>query len=417
MQVQANFHEGAIIGQREEQQDDKANLILDQAYRLYVLADGMGGQKGGQLASKTVTNAIRDYFHTNSTIRVPENQLRQAVEHANKALSDLLRSRPELNGMGTTLIAVLVNETDNRFTYISIGDSPLYIMRNGLLVRVNANHAFYEDLKKMVAAGEISEEEAREHPARHAITSALMGKKIEHIDVSSGVLQPGELLLLASDGIQTLNDGPQGEIFTILNASKGDLESAVSSLLHAVEQKQEPYQDNTTLVLVRPAPLRSHRLTEPVVHNTVIDSGDTGSLLNTSVSRKHQTLLYSIIGALLLLVMILSVLLFMRAGSPPESDPHTDMQATVEEPLHVPEVSKPAAPKADTSQDADHQVIDNGTEQDKEAGHDVNTSSDDDVQPDQDENEAAGDGDHPDGSGGIVPSEESDLPSEEALNG
>lgn len=245
--MQINFYQGQHIGQREEQQDALGNLVLSPQHKLYVLADGMGGQHGGQIAGKTVVAAFLGYFQQHG-LHEAEQDLRQALQQANQALADTLRRQPELEGMGTTVIAVVVDETDNRYSYISVGDSPLYSYNQGSLRRINANHAFAEDLKRMVATGEISSEAAERHPARHAVTSAVMGKDIAHIDCASGTLAPDELLLLASDGVQTLSDE---EIGQTLAAASGSLEDKVNALLAVVQAKQHPHQDNTSLILVQ----------------------------------------------------------------------------------------------------------------------------------------------------------------------
>ena len=250
--MKANFYDGSIIGRRDEQQDAKTNLILADGYRLYVLADGMGGQKAGQIAGKIVCTAFRDFFQSRR-VESPLQDLQEAMEFANKALADALREKPELDGMGTTLIGLIISESTNEFSFISVGDSPLYILRDNKLTRINQSHSIYEDLKEMVAAGEMTEDEAETHPDRHAITSALMGKRIEYVDLNSGQLQQGELLLLASDGIQTLSDTEGGEIETILKREGADLEKTVSCLLTTVEQKNMEHQDNTTVILIQPA--------------------------------------------------------------------------------------------------------------------------------------------------------------------
>jgi PPM family protein phosphatase len=250
--MQANFYDGSIIGRREDQQDDKANLILADGYRLYVLADGMGGQKAGRVASRSVCASFREFFQ-DRRIDEPQEALQQAMEFANSALANLLREQPGLGGMGTTLLAVLIDETSNTFSFISVGDSPLYCLRDHRLTRINANHSFAETLRKMVQAGEMTEEEAAEHPDRHAITSALMGKDIEQVDLQSDQLAPGELLLMASDGVQTLSDNTGGEIETILKREAADLEKAVGCLLTAIEERDNEFQDNATVILIQPA--------------------------------------------------------------------------------------------------------------------------------------------------------------------
>ena len=248
--MQPDFHQAQHIGRREEQQDALGNLVLAPRHTLYVLADGMGGQQGGQTAARAVVAAILDHFHRQNPpadSRAAENQLHAALDAANQALARILQSHPELDGMGSTLIALIADENTGTYSYISVGDSPLYLLENGRLRRINANHAFAEDLKRMIAAGEITAEEAERHPARHAVTSAVTGKDIAHTDCRSGSLNPGDTLLLASDGVQTLSDR---EIEDTLNAA-ADPEAQAQALISVVLAKQNPHQDNTSLILVR----------------------------------------------------------------------------------------------------------------------------------------------------------------------
>ena len=248
--MQPDFHQAQHIGRREEQQDALGNLVLAPRHTLYVLADGMGGQQGGQTAARAVVAAILDHFHRQNPpadSRAAENQLHAALSAANQALARILQSHPELDGMGSTLIALIADENTGTYSYISVGDSPLYLLENGRLRRINANHAFAEDLKRMIAAGEITAEEAERHPARHAVTSAVTGKDIAHTDCRSGSLNPGDTLLLASDGVQTLSDR---EIEDTLNAA-ADPEAQAQALISVVLAKQNPHQDNTSLILVR----------------------------------------------------------------------------------------------------------------------------------------------------------------------
>lgn len=248
--MQPDFHQAQHIGRREEQQDALGNLVLAPRHTLYVLADGMGGQQGGQTAARAVVAAILDHFHRQNPpadSRAAENQLHAALNAANQALARILQSHPELDGMGSTLIALIADENTGTYSYISVGDSPLYLLENGRLRRINANHAFAEDLKRMIAAGEITAEEAERHPARHAVTSAVTGKDIAHTDCRSGSLNPGDTLLLASDGVQTLSDR---EIEDTLNTA-ADPEAQAQALISVVLAKQNPHQDNTSLILVR----------------------------------------------------------------------------------------------------------------------------------------------------------------------
>lgn len=303
----SHFHYKQIIGAREEQQDTVRNLIVSERLRLYVLADGMGGHQAGQLASNMVAKAFSDHIEANGISSHPINDLRAALQHANDTLAQWVATHPENEGMGTTLLALLLDEQTGRFVFISVGDSPLYYFENKQLKRINANHAFANDLAKLVAAGEMSANEAEQHPARHAITSAVMGKEIPHIDTQAGTLSHDALLLLASDGLQTLSDDAQGEIAHILSAEYSSLEQCADALLHAIEQKNAPRQDNTSLILLR---LPKRRLTNkrivdaPITQTTVQKKAPTkSSSLKIILWSMVITLLLATVGAALFFVL------------------------------------------------------------------------------------------------------------------
>ncbi len=276
--MQIHFHQGQDIGNRDEQQDALGNLLLSSEHKLYVLADGMGGPSGGRMASQTAVKAFLDYCQQQAEGVDVADMLMQALQHANRALADGVQQQPALNGMGTTLLAVWVDETRNRYTYLSVGDSPLYRLGQGRLQRINANHALYEDLKKLVAAGEMTQEEADRHPGRHTITSAVMGEAIPFVDTGSGSLQPGELLLLASDGVESLSDD---EIAQVLSVS-GSLEQKVAQLLQAVRAKRVPHQDNVSVILVAAA--------EPAAVSTVSPETVAGDRVPTERKTERQTM-------------------------------------------------------------------------------------------------------------------------------
>ncbi len=263
-----HFHAQQIIGRRETQQDAFGHLTVSPHCQLLILADGMGGHQGGETASQTAVQAFLDYFANPIADELPSDALHTALLRANAALHQIIIQRPELNGMGTTLLAVLINE-NGQFDYISVGDSPLYYHISGSLKRINANHAFASELEQWVAEGKISAQDAAQHPQRHAITSALTGNDIAHIDQQSGNLNVGARLLLASDGIHTL---PDEQIAAILTDSPVAI--AVAALMSATEQHQHPHQDNTTALLIERTDTPNQTPRTIAAPNTLISQTD-----------------------------------------------------------------------------------------------------------------------------------------------
>lgn len=289
--MEINIADGQIQGQRSEQQDSRINMQLENGdYQLYVLADGMGGHIGGALASKEVIKGIVNYFEKNRVSSEPTKDLVQALHDSNERLTNILRDKPHMNGMGSTVIAFLHKKQTNQYWFVSVGDSPLYKWNEELgLVRINANHAYYEELLKQVDQGILNQEEADNHEQRHAITSALMGKNIELMDVQSGEFEPKDRLLIASDGVQTLNDAHDSELAQLIKDNFEDLNKTVSEILKVVSEKQHPYQDNTTLIFVKP--FKDTELTsETVITEQILDKNTDISLVNSnSPDQKMKT--------------------------------------------------------------------------------------------------------------------------------
>lgn len=239
------------LGQRDTQED--AYRIVRQSEQdpnsdvLILLADGMGGHAGGEVASNLALEAFEHHFSNVSQNPKPRQRLKEALLAANAAVAKRVQDEPGLKGMGCTLIAAL--KLGDRLVWASVGDSILFLYRNGSLQRLNVDHSLYGELLEMVKAGKITQAEADSHPRRNALRSAIMGEQVSLMDINWTELQPGDVILLASDGVETLSDK---EIAGIIGAdAKADVRAVSSDLLNAVEQKERPKQDNTTVALYR----------------------------------------------------------------------------------------------------------------------------------------------------------------------
>lgn len=214
-----------------------------------VLADGMGGHAGGALASETVCAAFLAAYETADGSTA--DRLAHALAMANDAVAAKSLQRPHLAGMGSTLIGAAFGEAG--LEWISVGDSPLYLWRRGEAAVVNEDHSLAPLLDRLVAEGRLSETEAREDPRRHHLRSAVTGEEIELIDASRKALalEPGDCIILASDGIHTLSEERIAAI--VASAIARGPEAIADTLLDAVTQARDPAQDNTTVVVVQVA--------------------------------------------------------------------------------------------------------------------------------------------------------------------
>jgi serine/threonine protein phosphatase PrpC len=138
--------------------------------------------------------------------------------------------------MGSTLVAVVVSAAEVR--WISVGDSPLFLLSNGRLERLNADHSMVPQIEALVARGIITAEEAAQHPGRHTLREAVMGNPLTLIDEGRRALAPGDQLLVCSDGVLTLEEADIAR-----EAGK-----PVQGLIDAVLAEGAPRQDNVTII-------------------------------------------------------------------------------------------------------------------------------------------------------------------------
>jgi protein phosphatase len=238
-------------GARDYQEDDAGFCPIGEGGAeglLMVLADGMGGHRGGAHASTAAVETFIDAFnHESGTIA---ERLSRALEDANDRIGKDSQENPELEGMGCTLVGVSLTEVG--IEWISVGDSPMWLVRNGKLQRLNADHSMAPILAKQVELGELTEEEAKRHPQRNALRSAVIGDKMQHVDASKRPMKfrKGDRLLLASDGLETLS---VEEIAGLIEEA-GEVEAGAlaKTLVAAVDARQRKGQDNTTVMVIDP---------------------------------------------------------------------------------------------------------------------------------------------------------------------
>jgi protein phosphatase len=213
-----------------------------------VLADGMGGHAAGEVASLLAVQTFAETFLESSTA-CDAGRLWDCLEESNRRIARELAVRGSaVEGMGTTLLAVLLRGRSVR--WMSVGDSPLYLIRNHELLQLNRIHSKATELADQVRAGLITAEQARTDPSRHTLISALIGEAIYEVDDPPPVaLMAGDVLVAATDGIETLTC--EEIVGVVSNFRAQDASALADGLLQAVQSKQFPKQDNTTVVVVR----------------------------------------------------------------------------------------------------------------------------------------------------------------------
>ncbi len=208
---------------------------------LFLVADGMGGHKGGEIASSLAVKSIQSAFIADDG----EDRglvLVSAVEHANRLVLNESLADSALTGMGTTCTAMAIREATAYFAHV--GDSRAYILREGEMIQITQDHSL---VGEMVRSGILSDEDARVHPKRNVITRSLGIQKTVMLDTpfTPFELNVGDIFLLCSDGLTSMIDDP--EIEKILGAAEP--ETVCRNLVDAANHNGG--RDNVTVVVVK----------------------------------------------------------------------------------------------------------------------------------------------------------------------
>ena len=270
-------------GQRDNQEDAViADFPLGGDLGFAVLADGMGGHAAGDIASKIVVTEVFSELKRRSgdaedfEANMPAI-LTEAVTAANACVRRHTDEHPSAQGMGATLVAPVL--MDNRLYWISVGDSPLFLYRDGKLTQLNEDHSLAGQINLLVERGLMELETAENHPDRHCLTSVLIGDQIPRIDCPTDPveLREGDIVLVASDGLQFLdNEEIQG-----LLEEKAHLSSAeiAQCLIRALDALNDPHQDNTSICVIKVEPEAHHVAIDPRNIFAPSDDDDDGFAL------------------------------------------------------------------------------------------------------------------------------------------
>ena len=205
---------------------------------LFLVADGMGGHKAGDLASEYTVAMVREAVEK-SMRQIPFQILRGAFQYANQKLIEKARESTAYTGMGTTLVAATVVE-DTAYV-VNVGDSRLYKV-GASIEQITEDHSLVEEMVRM---GEISREEARNHPDKNIITRAIGVAENVEPDYFDTRLLKGECLLLCSDGLSNMIEDAQ--LKAILDRRES-LQKAAKELVDTANQNGG--RDNIAVVLV-----------------------------------------------------------------------------------------------------------------------------------------------------------------------
>ena len=230
-------------------------LLMDEALRLFLVADGMGGHHAGDVASRIAVETVRAFmarsqdqsectwpYGIDSTLSLDANRLRTALKLANRKVFKAADESDDYTGMGTTIVAVLAG--DDRVCFGGVGDSRVYAHGAGTLAQMTEDDSWLASIA--AADPTVTEEEKASHPMRHVLTKALGATPTIDVDVTERAVRAGERFLLCSDGLHGAIE--QAAIGAVL-ASAASAREAAERLVQAA--LAGPASDNVTALVVR----------------------------------------------------------------------------------------------------------------------------------------------------------------------
>ncbi|CTQ33161.1 PP2C family protein-serine/threonine phosphatase [Jannaschia rubra] len=257
-----------VRGGRSQQEDAVlADFPCGTDGGIAVLSDGMGGHAAGDVASRIVVTEVhadpafaRPAFAADESA-IPRH-LARAAHAANAAVRHHVRTHPQTRGMGATLVSVVL--VGDRMFWMSMGDSPLYLLRGGRLHRLDEDHSLAPRIDLMADRGLITPMAARDRSDRHCLTSVIPGGEVAGRDCPAlpFALRPGDVVLMASDGVQVLDAATIGRI---LHRNRRRPAARIAAcLLSALGDLADPDRDNVALCVIKPNPARAPAAAAPL---------------------------------------------------------------------------------------------------------------------------------------------------------
>lgn len=273
------------VGLQREHNED-AFAVID-PHRLYVVADGMGGHRAGNVASAMATETVRAFFdsttredatwpfHYDPVLSPEENRLLTSIKVANKSIYEESARNPDRRGMGTTLVSALVNLDARRVFIGHVGDSRCYRIRDRSIVQLTQDHSLLNEYLR--AMPDLPQAQRDELP-RNVITRALGMTEVVLVDLRADGLRGGDTFVLCSDGLSgMLSDG---EILSTVLSHEGDPDAACEALVRLANDHGG--EDNVTAVVLRV----SDDTAPPPAHRSLTSLEETRPMLSLAAAER-----------------------------------------------------------------------------------------------------------------------------------
>ena len=246
-------HGRTDVGRRRKINED--SFLVSPETSLFAVCDGMGGHNAGEVASRMAIDTLASFVEKSAiekeitwpwgidaNLSFDANRLKTGIKLANSRVFQAADNREELTGMGTTVVATIV--TGNQLTIGSAGDSRCYLVRGGELRQLTRDDSW---VSAALGEGILNSDDVEHHPLRNVITKAVGARDSIDLDVVEHVLEPGDVVLLCSDGLHGMINDHQ--LVQLLVPVPDSLEEATSRLIDAANEAGG--RDNVTVVLLR----------------------------------------------------------------------------------------------------------------------------------------------------------------------
>ena len=235
----------AITDLGKKRKNNEDGFFVDNKLGLFVVADGMGGHLGGEVASDIAVKAISEYVKQNISLEDSKEKVFQllmgAIYKANEEIRKRAAKNPSLTGMGTTVVVALLR--GERLYIAHVGDSRAYIIKERNIEQVTEDHSV---VVQLVKANRITPEEAKTHRLKHVLSQAVGTSINLSPDIQDKELNKGEYLLLCTDGLTDMLSDE--EIFSIVSKNGNHIEKSCKELVSLANEKGG--KDNITVVLL-----------------------------------------------------------------------------------------------------------------------------------------------------------------------
>jgi protein phosphatase len=245
------------VGLQREHNEDSFCIVSE--HRLFVVADGMGGHRAGDIASRMATQEVKAFFDApdvdgeawpgdngvdGAKLTPAQARLVSAVKLANQRIFQASLSNRSVQGMGTTIVCALFNRSERKINIAHVGDSRAYRVRDGKLMQLTRDHSLLNDY--LLVMPNLTDAQKERLPS-NVITRALGMQEAVAVDVVHEAVRPGDLFVLCSDGLNGMVADER--ILEIIDGAAGDIEWAARALVS--EANQNGGEDNVTVVLVQ----------------------------------------------------------------------------------------------------------------------------------------------------------------------